>query len=435
MVSKACQTGACTQPQSQLIINGFKRNNDWDGILSSVYDYRSGLREDMASYNLAQSDDVNEKFVERLSKLPPGKIVLFVSRGKVKLKVNSATLLQRHGVSAGFASTASIDIYATMVTITHTGSERKSWEKSLYSMSGGEMVIETRIKAFVDMGNKNDCSQELGIRTGKIPDSSFTASLVWSNQNAYKAFRARLYERDYGGWCSGEPPALSQFIQVDLGVLKVLSGLAIQGNYSGTKYPLNYSIEYSGDGIGWQIYRKPGQTNRAILPGVYGDGKGVTRVHWLEWNVVARYVRIIPSSSNTNNSCVRFELFGCGLRTIFEDRGLNNLDFRPWEKPNTSLTVYAIGPSDSSVMITLSSAASKEDIGHKIDQFHIEELNGIAIKASSNEIMPNGEAKNSTQTNSVKIASSGTMTFDISMEDYYKFEVNISLQVYKFMSY
>ena len=434
ILSKNCQTGACTQPQSHLTINGFKRSNDWDGILLSVYDYRSGLREDMASYNLAQSDDVNGKLVERLSKLPPGKIVLFVSRGKVKLKVNSTTLLQKHGVSAGFASTASTDLYATMVTIGYTGSERKSWEKSLYSMSGGEMVIETSINIFVDVGSKH-YSQELGIRTGKIPDSSFTASSVWNNQNSYMAFRARLHERDYGGWCSGEAPAPSHFIQTDLGVPKVLSGIAIQGNYSGNKYLLNYSIEYSGDGIGWQIYKKPGQTNRATLPGVYGDGKGVTRVHWLERNVVARYVRIIPSGSNTNNSCVRFELFGCGHKTIFEDRSLENLDFRPWEKLNTNLTAYAIGPSDSSVMITVSSAASKEEISQKIDQFHIQDLNGIKRKAFSNTIMSNDEAKKSTQKNLVKIQSSGTLTFDITMEDYYKFDVNFSLQVCKFASY
>ena len=426
--SQNCQVEDCTDPKGQVVINGFRRNNDWSGILFFVFDYRSGIREDMRWYDLAQSREVNAQFVSRLRNVGSGKIIFFASRGKVNQTLDSATTLRRYGVAAGFASINTNRPYASMATIAYTGNEQKSWEKSLYSKDGEGLVIETSIHRFRDLDGEDDCTQELGIRTGKIPDSRFTASSVWRNEAANMPFRARLHEKRYNGWCSAEGSPLSHYIQVDLGALKELSGLALQGGYNGSRYLKTYSIEYSSDGVKWQFYRKPGQDDRMIMPGLNGGGSGETRINWLEVNIVARYVRIVPSSRNSDRSCVRFDLFGCAHKTIFMDSSFNNLTFKPLQRINKSLSVYAVVPNRTAVIIGISSAASNESLAQNIDQFHISKLDGMR-RTAARDVRTEDTGRNTSQPNRVKIASSGTLTFGIGIEDYYKYDVNISLQV------
>lgn len=426
--SQNCHAGACTDPKGQIIINGFRRSNDWSGVLFLVFDYRSGIREDMSWYDLAQSQEVNSQLVSRLSNVASGKILFFASRGKVNLTSDSAIMLQRYGVTAGYASTKTTHPYASMVTIAYTGNDRKPWETSLYSKDGEKLAIETTIYRFVELEGKDDCSIELGMRTGKIPNSRFTASSVWGNEAASMPFRARLDDRWYNGWCSAEGAPLSHFIQVDLGALKVLSGIALQGNHNGSKYLKTYSIEYSGDGIKWQFYRKPGQRNKMIMSGLFGGGMGVTRISWFEVAIVARYVKIIPSSRNSDSSCVRFDLFGCAHKALFDDSSLDNIIFKPLQKIDKNLSVHAIVPNTSPIIIGISSAASNDSLAQNIDQFHIYKFKGIR-RTAAREIRIEDTAKETMKSNPVKIASSGTLKFETSTEDYYKYDVNMSLQV------
>ena len=424
--SRNCVNGACNNPKGVLAVNGFKRSNDWWGILYYVYDYRSGLREDERWHNVVQGQHVNDQLVSRLSQVKSGKMVVFVSRGNVKLTANSAAVLHRYGVTAGFATAALGESHAGMVTIAYTGSERKSWETSLFSKDGDGLVIETSIRTFLDLDGKNDCSQELGIRTGKIPDSRFTASSVWRNEDANMAFRGRLNDRlHYSGWCSAEGAPISHFIQVDLGVSKAISGAAIQGNYNGSKYLTNYSIEYSSDGIEWLSYKKPGQNDRKVFPGLYGVGLGTTRVNWFEVSILTRYVRIVPSGRNSDSSCVRFDMFGCANTAILDAKSFENLSFKPLDKIYKRFAVYAMVAGRSTAKIGISSKAGSTIFGQNIDQFHIYEFTGKALMQGKVQ----GEGKGTTQCNDVKIASSSTLTFDISMEGYYKFDANISFQV------
>ena len=145
---------------------------------------------------------------------------------------SSAQALQRYGVSATFATTSLPKPQCSMAAIAYTGKERKEWEMSVNKVGGtGASIIEKTIHVFRDLDGSDDCSQEMGIQTKKIPDSAFTAKSIFGNDAGHYPHRARLNEKMYPGWCSTSNSPVSDYLQVDLGTVKILTGLAIQANF------------------------------------------------------------------------------------------------------------------------------------------------------------------------------------------------------------
>ena len=93
-----------------------------------------------------------------------------------------------------------------------------------------------------------DCSQALGLESGKVSDSQLSASNHYPN--SLSPSEGRLNNKK--AWCTY---LSDQYLQIDLLKVRHVSALATQG-YKGriTNYVKTYAIEYSYDGVKWFDY-------------------------------------------------------------------------------------------------------------------------------------------------------------------------------------
>ena len=93
----------------------------------------------------------------------------------------------------------------------------------------------------------------------RIPAEQMTASSQISNM--YKASLGRLNNREFpgvhvGAWCALNNSG--QWLQIDLGYLHVVTGVATQGRNS-TLYHMwvkTYELSFSKDGETWEVYKE-----------------------------------------------------------------------------------------------------------------------------------------------------------------------------------
>ena len=94
------------------------------------------------------------------------------------------------------------------------------------------------------------------MESGKIPDSSITASSFWSS--SYKPQYARL-NKNSGGcvWltASGKDPKKS-WLQVDFGNKTIVTGIATQGSCNEVHWVKSFVIRYSDDAVNWKYYNE-----------------------------------------------------------------------------------------------------------------------------------------------------------------------------------
>ena len=99
------------------------------------------------------------------------------------------------------------------------------------------------------------CVVPQGMADERIPDSSITASTFFSEN---PALHGRLNGGSYWASTIIHP---QQWIQVDLGARRHVTGIMLQGSGS-LMYPqwmTAYKIEYSDDGASWQIVKDDNQ--------------------------------------------------------------------------------------------------------------------------------------------------------------------------------
>ena len=94
-----------------------------------------------------------------------------------------------------------------------------------------------------------DCSQALGLESGKVSDSQLSASSHFPN--SLSPSEGRLNNKK--AWCT---LFNNQYLQIDLLEVRHVSALATQG-YNGifSNYVKTYEIEYSYDGVEWFDYK------------------------------------------------------------------------------------------------------------------------------------------------------------------------------------
>uniref|UniRef100_A0A6P8GYK1 Uncharacterized protein LOC116286842 n=1 Tax=Actinia tenebrosa TaxID=6105 RepID=A0A6P8GYK1_ACTTE len=158
------------------------------------------------------------------------------------------------------------------------------------------------------------CGTSLGLENSHIPDSRITSSS--SLDNSHAASHGRLYGSS--SWCSSSS-SNTEYIQVDLGEAKTVTGIATQGDKDLDKWVTSYKMGYSFDNRYWYKYKEE------KLIKVFNGNKNRTDVivNWLSNPTAARYVKIFPQSSN-GGVCLRLDLYGCTFYTP--------------EKPSTPVT-------------------------------------------------------------------------------------------------
>ena len=88
-----------------------------------------------------------------------------------------------------------------------------------------------------------------------IPDSGMTASSFYNRYNY--PYYGRLNEsRGYGGWCPQNKSDRTEYLQVDMGEVRFVCGVATQGRRLGPQRITSYKLQLSTNGIAWNIYRE-----------------------------------------------------------------------------------------------------------------------------------------------------------------------------------
>ncbi|CAH1787080.1 unnamed protein product [Owenia fusiformis] len=164
---------------------------------------------------------------------------------------------------------------------------------------------------------EDECIGELLVSGPKyrVPDSAFNASSVWDD--LYLPFRARLGTKDDspygqgGSWvANSEQENTEQWIQVDLGTVKRVSGVITQGRHvlhsNDEQWVMTeYRILYK---------RKRQETFRTVRKNrsekFQGNYDAVTPVLNMFKSVRARFIRINPTAWKGHIS-LRFDVIGC----------------------------------------------------------------------------------------------------------------------------
>ncbi|CAB4043542.1 Hypothetical predicted protein [Paramuricea clavata] len=143
------------------------------------------------------------------------------------------------------------------------------------------------------------------MRSGKIPDDAVTASSTISS--GYKPSYARLTR--VGSSCSWAPPAagrIGSWLQVDLGKVTTVTGIATQGSCDSKEWVKSYSVSYSNEHNSWTPYEESG--NVKVFQANTDASSIVT--HSFKSPIRARYIRVLPQSWNSYPT-MRLELYGC----------------------------------------------------------------------------------------------------------------------------
>ncbi|XP_013883534.1 retinoschisin 1a [Austrofundulus limnaeus] len=162
-----------------------------------------------------------------------------------------------------------------------------------------------------------DCMPEcpyhkpLGFEAGSVSSDQITCS----NQDQYTGWfsswlpsKARLNNQGFGcAWLSKFLDN-SQWLQIDLKEVTVVSGILTQGRCDADEWITKYSVQYRLDeNLNWIYYKDQTGNNRVF----YGNSDRSASVqNLLRPPIVARYVRILPLGWHTRIA-LRLELLTC----------------------------------------------------------------------------------------------------------------------------
>ncbi|XP_019622321.1 PREDICTED: lactadherin-like [Branchiostoma belcheri] len=147
---------------------------------------------------------------------------------------------------------------------------------------------------------------------GAIPDGSITASSYYHPD--LRPLYGRLNGvRGHGSWAA-TTSIIGQWLQVDLGEMKRVTGTVIQGRNRGAEqWVTSYKLRYSADGTVWTTY--PGSDGSdMVFPGNADMNTPVTNL--LDNPITARFVRFYPQTWHKHMS-MRVEILGCSTDSMF----------------------------------------------------------------------------------------------------------------------
>ncbi|ELT92112.1 hypothetical protein CAPTEDRAFT_120618 [Capitella teleta] len=99
-----------------------------------------------------------------------------------------------------------------------------------------------------------------------------------------------------------------QYLQVDLGYIMTVKGIAIQGQDQSSNYVTRFKLHYSEDLETWVRHMDPESNTQSEFEGNL-DNSHVRKVYFKE-DFFARDIRLHPSSWQQNIG-VRWEIIGC----------------------------------------------------------------------------------------------------------------------------
>ncbi|XP_038066571.1 lactadherin-like [Patiria miniata] len=168
------------------------------------------------------------------------------------------------------------------------------------------------IQQWLNCPGDSSCSVEgpLGMKDGRIPDQSITASSFWRNGAMWSPVRARPNTQGRAeAWCHDElTDNISPWIQVVFNGTVTITGLITQGRGDGDQWVTEYGVTYSRNGgqswnnvtnVDGKPIRFPGNNDR--------NTQVSTR---FPFALRTRILRIYPTAWYDHCS-MRFEVIGC----------------------------------------------------------------------------------------------------------------------------
>ena len=408
-------------------MNGYQYSPNVVGINIVVFDYRSGLFEHRDTFDVYSSVSKRSALLNFLNTLEEDKILFMAVRRQVKLNPILALALQRVGVSAKFAVSPMSTFYAPLAAVFYTGKERKAWETSLTGEQGASLTLQTKINIFQESKGTDDCSEELGIRIGKLPNSRFYARTTYGNLEDHRPYQARLHNTN-PGWCSVHYSPVSDYLQVDLGVAKVLSGIAIQGHGRGNNdYITKFKLEYSLDGHAW-LTKKAQAGATQEFSAIKKKERHETKVNWFE-RTLARLVRIVPIARTTAATCLRFELFGCSPEKPLFTNNVFQSSSEPIAQYNDGkLSIHSIASSSQKVKVAVSTAAGQTSLAQYTDQLHFHRVNE-SITFDNGTVFQNLAKVTKVRNDIKKLNHMALVEYEVQETDYHVLEVGVGSRV------
>ncbi|KAM5151973.1 neuropilin-2 [Mantella aurantiaca] len=176
------------------------------------------------------------------------------------------------------------------------------------------MGIAMRVELYGCQITDSPCSNMLGMMSGLISDSQITASST--REYLWQPGVARLVS-SRSGWYSHMTPANpeeKEWLQVDLGALKTVKGIIIQGARGGDTTTENrafvrkFKVAYSFSGNDWEFVIDPKTEQAKLFEGnMHYDTPEVRRFE----PVAAQFVRVYPERWSPAGMGMRMEILGC----------------------------------------------------------------------------------------------------------------------------
>ncbi|KAF3698572.1 Neuropilin-1a [Channa argus] len=158
------------------------------------------------------------------------------------------------------------------------------------------------------------CSGMLGMVSGQISDAQITASSF--ADRGWVAENARLLT-GRSGWSGQQTkqPFKNEWLQVDLGQDKMVTGVVIQGGKNRDKnvFMKKFKVGHSLDGKAWTFVKEDNSTRTKTITGNQNHDTPELRSIG---PLVTRFVRIYPERATSEGLGLRLELLGCELHDI-----------------------------------------------------------------------------------------------------------------------
>ncbi|CAD7681822.1 unnamed protein product [Nyctereutes procyonoides] len=151
----------------------------------------------------------------------------------------------------------------------------------------------------------------LGFESGEVTPDQITCSNLdqyvgW--YSSWTANKARLNSQGFGcAWLSKYQDS-SQWLQIDLKEVKVISGILTQGRCDIDEWMTKYSVQYRTDeNLNWIYYKDQTGNNRVF----YGNSDRTSTVqNLLRPPIISRFIRLIPLGWHVRIA-IRMELLEC----------------------------------------------------------------------------------------------------------------------------
>uniref|UniRef100_A0A8C5PCX5 Neuropilin n=1 Tax=Leptobrachium leishanense TaxID=445787 RepID=A0A8C5PCX5_9ANUR len=174
--------------------------------------------------------------------------------------------------------------------------------------------IAMRVELYGCQITDSPCSNMLGMMSGLISDSQITAS---TREYLWSPGVARLVS-SRSGWYThiSQAQVGKEWLQVDLGTVKTVKGVIIQGARGGDSLPTTenrafvrkFKVAYSLNGQDWEYVQDPKTDSAKLFEGnMHYDTPEVRRFEPL----AAQFVRIYPERWSPAGMGMRMEILGC----------------------------------------------------------------------------------------------------------------------------